>query len=105
MKKLLLLLLLPLILPAADRKWLTSVGTLAASATMDIASSVGQYEANPLFRGRDGKFNLRRGVLVKAGLCTGFLLIGKKNKKVGFVVNITASGLWAGVAIRNWRVR
>ena len=85
--------------------WKWSTAALITGATLDLASSVGQYEANPLARQANGRFSAGRGITLKAGVCTGLVILGKKYPTLGTTANFTAGGAWAGVAIRNWRIR
>ena len=85
--------------------WKWSIVALTTGATMDISSSIGQYEANPIVRQPNGLFSPKRGIAIKAGICTGLILLGKKYKREGTAANFVAGGVWSGVAIRNWKVR
>jgi hypothetical protein len=87
------------------KAWRWSTVALVSAATADISSSIGQYEANPLARQANGRFSVGRGVILKAGVCTGLILLGKKDKRVSTIANFTAGGVWTGAAIRNWRLQ
>lgn len=72
--RLLLLLIVPASLCAQSNKtaWKWSVTTLAAGTTVDILSSRGQHELNPIL-GR-GEFG-RQQVVIKVGVTAGAVLL------------------------------
>ena len=87
-----------------------SVITFVAGNSLDIASSYGRYEMNPLLS-RNGQFS-SQSVAIKAGIVGTILgvewLILRhrpdfRKKLVWF--NFAAGGAVTGVAIRNWRVQ
>lgn len=88
--------------------WKASVFTLAASSTLDAASSWGLVEQNPIL-GR-GTFGSRQ-VLIKGGITGGailteYLFVRKhpERKHVLTLLNFSASGVLVGVSIHNWRL-
>lgn len=97
-------------LPAENRFWKWTAAALVAGTAADAASSYGRFEANPLLRGRDGRFG-SRGIAIKIGAAGGTLLIERliirKNRRAarafGFV-NLAGAGTFGAVAVRNWRV-
>jgi len=112
-KLFLLLLLLPVMLPAEPNlfSWKTSVGTLSAASAFDAVSSWRQPEANPLLRNSQGRFGWR-GVAVKTGIAAG-VVIGQycairrwpKLRKWLTIMNFGWTGVHAGVGARNMSVR
>ena len=72
MKLLLLFLLsLPLVAqtfatPTQNKIYWTSVATVTASQVLDIHSSVGKYELNPIAQSANGTFDTRKGILIKS---------------------------------------
>lgn len=100
----LLIAALPLCAESAwHRAWRWSAAALVTGAAADVASSVGRYEMNPLARGSDGRFAVRRGIAIKAAVTGGVLLVGRLDRKAGTVANCAVGGMWAGVAVRNTR--
>jgi len=88
--------------------WRASVVTLLAATTADAHSSFGRLEANPLLRGRDGRFDLR-GVAIKGGISGGailvqYLLLRKHPRAEGAasVANFVFAGALGGVAAYNY---
>lgn len=99
-----LLLTLPVLAESRGRRvWRWSLAALATGASLDVASSWGRYEANPLARDATGRFSPVRGLALKAGVGAGLWLLGRKSPKAGTVANLTAAGIWAGAALHNWR--
>ncbi len=91
--------------------WL-SVALVVAASAMDVASSRGWMETNPLLRGRDGTFNTRRAVLLKSAAVGGMLateaLVLRKSPgsaRGAAAVNLVTAGTIGGLAIRNWRIQ
>lgn len=89
-----------------------SQAAFAAGVTVDIASSIGKRELNPLLRSADGRFDLKLATLFKvapaAGVQTGTEYVTRKNpktRKALAIVNLALSGVLFGVAIRNWRLK
>jgi len=96
------------------RPWLTaSQIALAAAHAADAASSYAPHdlsirEANPLYGRRfDG-----RDVALKVGIVAGVIISqrivarrSRRARKIITVANFCVSGLIAGVAVRNWRIR
>lgn len=93
------------------RNWVASWAAFAAVNLIDIHSSAGKGELNPLLRTSDGRFSTRRAGLFKAGLGGGFLAFQgwmiKKNpdrnmyKPLTFA-NFGATGAMGAVAARNY---
>jgi len=92
--------------------WRVSVGTLSVGTGLDIASSWGHREANPLLRGADGCFR-SQGAIIKIGTIGG-ILAGEhwlsrrysgdhRLRKVLAITNFVATGVTTGVAVQNWR--
>lgn len=92
----------------AHDSWRWSVATLATASTVDAATSWGHPELNPLMGPRFGA----RGVVIKAGALTGNVLFQRwamrrwpwtRHLIVG--LNYGGAALFAGVAIRNERLK
>lgn len=49
-----------------DKLYYSSVATLAGTQALDIYSSVGKYEANPIAQGNNQVFITKRGILIKS---------------------------------------
>jgi drug/metabolite transporter (DMT)-like permease len=87
-----------------DRVWQSSLGVLAAASAADLASSVGHREANPLLRGRDGRFSPVRAVVVKVAPLAGVAYMQHRVPWRGWKwVNFAGAGVFGVVAVRNWR--
>ena len=78
-----------------------SLHVMIAGGSADIVSSIGHYEANPLARSANGRFSPAKAVPLKAGICAGLWLVRRKWPTAGKAAMYTASGIWAGVALRN----
>jgi len=92
----------------ADRAWKVSLVTMAGASAADWASSLGHWESNRLASGADGRFAARRGAAIKAATFAASTAIQCKtprHRKLWTALNFAAAGVYAGVAIRNGRVR
>ncbi len=101
------LLLLLAALPSFAAKWEVSVAFLAGTQAMDIASSRGRMETNPILG--YGPFGARQVAIkgsIFAAVVVGEWLILRRHLEMrrAFVWgNYIAGGVTAGVAVRNWR--
>jgi hypothetical protein len=95
------------------RTWVASWAAFAAVNLIDIHSSAGKGELNPLLRTADGRFSTRKAGLFKAGLGGGFLAFQgwmiKKNPdrnlyKPFTFANIGATGAMGAVAAHNYNL-
>ncbi|MGA2186457.1 MAG: hypothetical protein ABSH47_25860 [Bryobacteraceae bacterium] len=101
--------------PVADRRrpgilYGISVASVLGANVMDIASSYGKQEANPLLKGSGGTFDAR-SVMLKSSLLGGlqvsnFLLVRKHPElsKRAMVMNFVATAVFAGLAVHNFGV-
>ena len=110
MKILLVAMLLSLPCIAQGNRWTLSVGVLVAGTTMDLASSYGAPEANPLMRSADGRLGAK-GAAFNAGFLASAIAVrvfGKqlprKWRRVATAINFSVGGCRAAVAARNWRL-
>jgi hypothetical protein len=96
---------------AWKKRWLLSCAALAAVNFLDIHSSRGLREANPLLRDPSGRFATGKAVLIKGGITGGFLALqygvtrahsDKDYFKPFTVANTVAAGSLGAVAIRNY---
>jgi len=95
----------------SKRLWWASVAVVVAAALLDVASSRGGVESNPVLRTSTGTFNTRRALLLKS-VATGGMLATEawvmrrspKSDHSAAVVNFASGGAVAGLAIRNWKV-
>lgn len=96
------------------RSWLASWAAFAAVNIIDVHSSMGKGELNPLLRSSDGSFSTRKAGLFKAGLGGGFLAFQgwmiKKNPdrnlyKPFTIANFGATGAMGAVAVRNYNLQ
>ena len=92
--------------------WKISAVALSAGAALDVASSWQRPEANPVYRGGNGRFG-SKGIAIKAVIIGGNLALQyvvlkrtnwKPARKICIAVNWIAAGTQAGVAVRNWRM-
>jgi hypothetical protein len=91
------------------RLWWTSVAALGAATALDIQSSWGRREINPLLRSSDGRFG-GRGVAIKigvAGIASGLQwLVVRKHPRLETPLAGTNAGLaamFAAAAVHNHR--
>lgn len=90
--------------PKAKRR-LTFVAVAVAQA-LDVHSSIGRREANPLLRGPNGRFDVGRGVALKVGILTGLFFAQEKSDRPYWKwVNTSYAGFSTSVAIRNYGLR
>jgi hypothetical protein len=94
-----------------SRLWVASCIALIAGSSLDMSSSWGRSEANPLLRAGDGRFGAK-GVSIKlamAGAMIGPQYFVMKRapglQRVFTVANFLQAGLYTGVAVRNYGVR
>jgi hypothetical protein len=97
--------------PAGRKLWWISIAAVAAATLLDVESSVGKYEQNPVFRSGDGTFNARRALAIKAGALgaatAAQYLIFRHERRMPTaitVANFGAAGALGGIAVRNWGV-
>ncbi|SRR5581483_7998760 len=95
----------------AIRQWKVSLAPVVASQTLDVASSYGMRELNPVLAGPDGRFG-GRAAGIKLGAAAGLLgveyLIVRRfpgSARVLSKINWSASVLTTGFAIHNFSIR
>jgi hypothetical protein len=94
----------------AQVSYAASVAALVAANALDIHSSYGKYEVNPLVAGSGGRFT-GRSIAVKSGIVAGTLvvqwLIVRKHPewkaKLAWL-NLGTAGVYSGIALRNYGV-
>jgi hypothetical protein len=93
------------------RLWWASVAMVVAAGALDVASSRGGAEANPLLRGSNGTFNTGRAVLLKSLVTGGMVateaLVMRHSPGSGHsaaIVNFATSGTIGALAVHNWKV-
>lgn len=89
-----------------------SVAAATTGVMLDVASSWGHYEAQPLYRSFNGRFQTK-GAVIRIGMLGAALVAQKiarkrapKNKFVRrtlTVLNFAVCGSGTGAAIHNWR--
>jgi hypothetical protein len=93
------------------KRWIASWVALAASNVLDIHSSQGYREANPLMRDHRGQFAPGKAALIKGVITGGFLSCQlwtirahpeKDYYRPFTLANGVAAGALGGVAIRNY---
>lgn len=96
--------------PEGRRLWKWSAVVLAGALAADSASSWNRYEANPLLRSADGRFQggnlaLKAGI-AGGGLLAQWLILRKRPEaaRAASTVNFSAAGLLGGAAIHNLHV-
>jgi hypothetical protein len=91
--------------------WWASVALVVAANCVDIHSSRGLGETNPLLRDGRGGFDLPRGVMIKSAATGGFLLMEfvllrkmprQKLEKPFAITNAMAAAAVAATAARNY---
>jgi hypothetical protein len=95
------------------RMWQASVIALASAQALDVHSSMGLRELNPLLQGRGGTFDAGKAVSLKAALVgaavgTQWLVMrttGGRGKKAFAIVNFVMAGTTAATAVRNYGLR
>jgi hypothetical protein len=94
---------------SASWKW--SLAPLAASQALDITSSYGMRELNPLLADRQGQFGVQSAVL-KVGVTAGLigvecLIVKVHPSSAGMFtkLNWAAAGLTAGFAVHNFAIK
>lgn len=94
-----------------DKLYWSSVVTLTTTQILDIHSSVGKYELNPIAQGRDGGFHTKKGILIKSTfLGTAFavqwLILRKRPdwKDELSIFNFGVSAVTIPVTIHNYHV-
>jgi hypothetical protein len=87
-----------------------SVAAALGANAMDIASSYGKLEVNPLFQGAGGRFDAR-SVALKSGLVGGlqacnYLAVRKhpEYSKRATIINFAVSAVFAGLAAHNFGI-
>jgi len=96
------------------KRWIASWLVVAAANVVDIHSSRGHMEANPLLRDRSGRFAMGRAIGVKSAITGGFLLsqiwIMRARPEKDYyrpftLANSVAAAGWGGIAARNYSLR
>lgn len=92
--------------------WVASMSTLAAANALDMHSSWGKRELNPLLANSTGRFG-HEGALIKLGLQGGLMVLeylitrgrpSGKTYKILSMINFGASASLTGIALRNYTV-
>jgi len=93
------------------KRWIASWVALVAVNALDLHSSRGHGEANPMFRAPDGRFATGKAALIKAGIGGSFFAAqfwavrGKPDAdhyKPLTLANTVAAGALAGIAAHNY---
>ena len=93
------------------KRWIASWIAVAVVNALDIHSSLGHGEANPLYRSPAGRFAPGREILIKSAIAGGFfgfqlaVVRGHPEKdyyKTFALANTVAAGGLAGVAAHNY---
>lgn len=97
----------------SKKVWLASVAALAAANLVDAWSSHGRYEANPLLRNGQGRFDVRKGIIAKsassgAAIAVQLLLCRTAREenlyKTSAAVNFASAAGLSALAVRNFRI-
>ncbi len=98
------------VMEKAQKRWMWSAVALTAASFVDVSSSWGKIEANPLLRSSNGTFGAK-GMGIKMGMMGGILLgqhfIAKKNPTLANALTVANYGMTAvkvGVAARNFGI-
>ena len=93
------------------KRWIASWVALAAVSVLDVHSSRGHGEANPLFRDQQGRFAPRKAALIKSAIAGGFFSYQmwrlrahpEKNYYAPFTIaNGVTAGALGGVVAHNY---
>jgi hypothetical protein len=96
---------------AWKKRWIASWVVLAAVNVLDVHSSMGRGEANPLFRNSEGRFAPGKAILIKSAIAGGFFSYQlwrvrshpEKNSYVPFtIMNGIGAGALGTVAAHNY---
>lgn len=96
---------------SSKKRWIGAVVALTAANVFDAYSSRGRYEANPLLRGPQGRFNTGKAVAIKSAASGGFvalqLILLKKTPECDLykpfaISTAAAAGVTGLVAARNY---
>ena len=96
---------------AGFRSWRRSLVPLAVSQTLDITSSYGMLERNPLLAGPNGRFGPKAATikLATTGAIVGieYLIVRKwpKSARILSKLNWSSSLLTAGLAMHNYAIK
>jgi hypothetical protein len=96
---------------AAFRSWKVSLGPLVASQALDVSSSYGMRELNPLLASANGGFEMK-GAVIKLGV-TGavagaeYLIVRKYPRSARIIakLNWTSGIVTTGFAIHNYAIK
>ncbi len=95
------------------RWWIGSALVLAGAEALDVDSSRGAQEANPLLRGAGGQFNSAKAIALKGVFTGGALLFealalrhhhAAEQCKMFAIANTAGAAGLAAVAVHNFRV-
>ena len=96
---------------ASYRRWKISLAPVVASQSLDVASSYGMRELNPMLAGPDGRFGARAAG-IKLGATGGllgieYLIVRKfpRSARVLSKINWSASIVTTGFAAHNFSIR
>jgi hypothetical protein len=95
------------------KAWIGSVAAFAVANVLDLHSSAGKMELNPLLRSADGQFSVGRAAALKGGIGAGFVALQgwmihrnpEKNYYKHFTfANAAAAGGLGALAVRNYGI-
>lgn len=93
-----------------SKLWIASCVALVAATSLDMSSSWGRNEANPILRSGDGHFG-PKGATIKlamagAMIAPQFFVMKRapRLQKAFAIANFVQAGLYTGVAVRNYGV-
>jgi hypothetical protein len=108
MRRLLLVLLvvaLPSLGMSPKTKRHLTFAAVTVAQMLDVHSSLGRREGNPLLRGPNGRFDAGRGLGVKLGILSGMLAAQElRPNSYWNWVNLTYAGASTAIAVRNYRL-
>jgi hypothetical protein len=91
-----------------NKMWKASLVALFAASAVDIHSSLGKRELNPLLKGADGRFSAQ-GIAIKAAITGGaaaaqWFLVRRNpdSAKYAAIANFGMSGMFTAAAVNNY---
>ena len=85
-----------------DKAFVVTSATYWTSAAMDIHSSRGKYEANPLTRNAQGEIAIGKNLAITGGIYALSVMVQKQHPRISNWIRIIGSGFKFTVAVGNY---